>query len=84
MSDSNDHEEMFGSGEEDEEELSAPCQFCQEHAHDDPGEGKEICFSLRQALVIVSGFRKAVPLTLPESLSPSAISWLRHAATPSL
>lgn len=39
MSDSDDTVELVESEEEDEEEMSAPCQFCQEH----PGEGKRIC-----------------------------------------
>ena len=41
MSDSDDIVELVGS-EEDGEELSAPCQFCQEQAHADPDEGKRI------------------------------------------
>ena len=40
MSDSDDIVELVGSEEEGGEELSAPCQFCQEQAHADPDEGK--------------------------------------------
>ena len=59
MSDLNDNEDMFGSEEEDEEELSAPCQFCQEHAHGDPGEGKEICLFIASIVSNCLGISKS-------------------------